>query len=162
MFQKDYDLYSGKLSTLRTIGFFKKLISFGIWNNDEEIKKYENLCKSTLDDIKKGNELLSEAHELDKINDIIIIENIRISRNTFADLPTIGVADYPLDWEQLRTTILERDNYECQEADGFCKSPLQIHHKIPLSRGGNNIEDNLITLCIFHHNMKHPHLQGRS
>lgn len=158
MFQRDYDYFYNKLKAHKRIGFFKKLISFGFWNDDIKIKECEEHCENILIDINRAKKFLAEASRLDNIEDIVIIEGIRVCKNTFSDLPTIGTLSYPSDWEQLRESILERDNYECQEADGYCRGPLQIHHRIPLSQGGNNNESNLSTLCIFHHSMKHSHL----
>lgn len=34
---------------------------------------------------------------------------------------------------------------------------LEIHHKVPLSQGGNNNLNNLTTLCWSHHRMQHVH-----
>jgi 5-methylcytosine-specific restriction endonuclease McrA len=55
--------------------------------------------------------------------------------------------------------VLARDAYECQQADGLCGGPLQIHHKTALSRGGPNDLSNLVTLCYHHHSLKHPHMR---
>ncbi len=51
----------------------------------------------------------------------------------------------------LRRAILHRDCNRCA-ADG-CDSRhrLQIHHIVPWSRGGHTDQENLITLCWFHH-----------
>jgi hypothetical protein len=51
----------------------------------------------------------------------------------------------------LRRTIINRDGNTCT-ADG-CDSRhrLQIHHVIPWSEGGRTNQENLITLCWFHH-----------
>jgi 5-methylcytosine-specific restriction endonuclease McrA len=59
----------------------------------------------------------------------------------------------------LRRAILDRDGHACR-ADG-CNSThrLQIHHKIPWSRGGTTDPDNLITLCWYHHQIV-VHQQG--
>ena len=77
----------------------------------------------------------------------------------FSDIPVLNGADYPLDWDNLRDMILTRDNYECTEGDGYCDGPLQIHHIVPLSKGGPNDPDNLTTLCFYHHSLKHSHMQ---
>lgn len=44
-----------------------------------------------------------------------------------------------------RRKVYERDNYTCRE----CKSlvSLTIDHIVPLYKGGNNMYDNLQTLC---------------
>jgi len=43
--------------------------------------------------------------------------------------------------------IFERDNYKCQNSECGATNDLTIDHKIPLSKGGTNNEDNLQTLC---------------
>jgi 5-methylcytosine-specific restriction endonuclease McrA len=89
------------------------------------------------------------------------IQGVRVSKHTFADLPVLGAAQYGVNWEQLRDMVLTRDDHECQEADGRCEGPLQIHHRTPLSRGGTNDLRNLVTLCHYHHCCKHPHMRER-
>ena len=47
-----------------------------------------------------------------------------------------------------RFRILKRDNFTCQMCGR--KSPdveLHIDHKIPVSKGGKTVDDNLVTLC---------------
>lgn len=58
--------------------------------------------------------------------------------------------------------IFERDNYQCQ----YCltrfspdQPPLHIHHRVFISQGGDNSQENLITCCYeCHHN--HGNLKG--
>lgn len=50
--------------------------------------------------------------------------------------------------KSLRFSVLSRDNYTCQ----YCgkKAPdisLEIDHKVPVSKGGDNTIDNLTTSC---------------
>lgn len=49
------------------------------------------------------------------------------------------------EWHILRTITLERDGYVCQ----YCGSTERLHvdHEIPLSRGGTNLFENLVTAC---------------
>jgi len=48
-----------------------------------------------------------------------------------------------------------RDGFRCQ-ADGCHNTHfLEVHHKIPRSRGGTNAPDNLITLCSACHRQAH-------
>jgi len=56
-------------------------------------------------------------------------------------------------YEQLRQTILKRDNWRCQ----FCGSirNLQVHHKTFRSHLGDDSEENLITLCHRCHGRQH-------
>lgn len=51
-----------------------------------------------------------------------------------------------------RNAIFQRDNYHCQ----YCGSAsnLTIDHVIPLSKGGGDTWDNLVTACLSCNNMK--------
>lgn len=62
--------------------------------------------------------------------------------------------DYPRDWHIRKRQILERDNYVCQ-APGCCGKDIDIHHKIPRSKGGSHRADNLVALCRIHHAIVH-------
>lgn len=49
-------------------------------------------------------------------------------------------------WSALRNKIFKRDDYLC----GYCGvrgGRLECDHRHPISRGGSNDEDNLITAC---------------
>jgi len=54
-----------------------------------------------------------------------------------------------------KTFILGRDEHRCSK----CKTPnwLEVHHIIPLYRGGSNNNDNLITLCSLCHRYAPEH-----
>ena len=76
----------------------------------------------------------------------------RINRNT-----------YGKDWRNQSDTVKIRDKHTC----GHCKRPrsklkdgeyLEVHHIVPLSRGGVNSGLNLHTLCSTCHKKIHRHL----
>jgi len=58
-------------------------------------------------------------------------------------------------WQWAERKAFDRDNWKCQHCGkGFHdKSPsgdstyLEAHHKIPISKNGNSLPENLITLC---------------
>jgi len=53
-----------------------------------------------------------------------------------------------------RTRILERDNYVCQNCES--NNNLEVHHIIPISKGGDKSDENLCTLCFdCHINIAH-------
>lgn len=52
---------------------------------------------------------------------------------------------YGKDWLSLRQSIVERDRNICKKCGGTVG--LEVHHIIPISKGGRNIQANLITLC---------------
>ena len=52
----------------------------------------------------------------------------------------------PEEYTLLRTRILERDGWRCQECGSM--EGLEIHHMKARSRLGDDVMDNLITLCV--------------
>jgi len=56
------------------------------------------------------------------------------------------MSKYPHNWNRLRRYIFERDNYTCAICGRKTKYP-ECHHIIPISSGGDNNPNNLITLC---------------
>lgn len=56
--------------------------------------------------------------------------------------------------EKERRKILERDNFKCQNC--LSEDKLEVHHIIPVSKGGTKKQDNLCTLCFdCHINIAH-------
>jgi len=62
---------------------------------------------------------------------------------------------YPSNWDEIRKKVLKRDGYRCKEC-GTGNKKFHVHHKIPISEGGSHNLENLITLCEYCHNSKHP------
>jgi len=61
---------------------------------------------------------------------------------------------YTNEWMKLRKAILKRDEYTCY----YCHQKggkLEVDHKIPLCRGGNNDPDNLVAACRACNRQKH-------
>ncbi len=65
----------------------------------------------------------------------------------------IAKLDYTDNWTYLSREVKSRDGNRCS----LCGSTdrLEVHHIIPLSKGGSNSKRNLITLCYSCHNVKH-------
>jgi 5-methylcytosine-specific restriction endonuclease McrA len=59
----------------------------------------------------------------------------------------------PAEYTVMRRTVLVRDGWHCQD----CRSAnnLQVHHLKSRSQLGNDIMDNLITLCASCHGKRH-------
>ena len=162
IFEKDVSDNKIYLKKKKTENLFLKIFSFGLCNKNEQVKEAEFELAKSLEDRSKYNDLLTTARSLDKsLSDIIVIKNARISRLTFSDFSSIDSPGYPSNWEELRLIVLERDGFICQEFDGNCQGPLQIHHKLPLSKGGTNSTENLVTLCFYHHTLKHDHMRTK-
>jgi len=51
----------------------------------------------------------------------------------------------PNDWQQIRERVLLRDNERCRNCAS--EEDLEVHHVVPVSRGGVHSISNLITLC---------------
>lgn len=62
----------------------------------------------------------------------------------------------PPDWEQRREAVLQY-LFFCDDCGALSErgNPLQIHHKIPISKGGNHTLANLILLCKECHQNRH-------
>lgn len=58
---------------------------------------------------------------------------------------------YPPFWQYLREVVMARDNNRCQVTGCPSRLSLHIHHKMPVSKGGEHIPSNLVSLCDFHH-----------
>lgn len=58
--------------------------------------------------------------------------------------------DYPSNWREVRNTVVKECCSMCGETSG-----LHVHHIIPVSKGGQNCEANLLTLCTHCHGKKH-------
>ncbi len=60
---------------------------------------------------------------------------------------------------ELHRQVLERDGWRCQ----FCSSmqQLQVHHLKFRSHSGDDVEQNLITLCAECHEQMHRKANGR-
>lgn len=50
------------------------------------------------------------------------------------------------EWRKVRAIVFARDNYTCQYC-GATESSLHCDHVIPVSRGGSNEIENLVTAC---------------
>jgi len=58
---------------------------------------------------------------------------------------------YPPFWKFLREVVLNRDGIHCQVSGCPSRVTLHVHHQIPVSKGGEHIPSNLVSLCDFHH-----------
>lgn len=64
-------------------------------------------------------------------------------------------------WWEIRNKVFIRDQKRCRAVIGgrVCGAPgTEVHHLIPLSRGGTNSMSNLLTLCQGCHDKRHRHL----
>ena len=59
----------------------------------------------------------------------------------------------PESYERLREQVLRRDGSRCQNCGS--RSNLEVHHKEFRSQGGDDSEENLISLCFACHSLLH-------
>lgn len=60
--------------------------------------------------------------------------------------------------DAVRDAVLARANYACERCGKDCK--LELHHRLPRSRGGSHTPDNLAALCRWCHSEIHAHARG--
>jgi len=58
---------------------------------------------------------------------------------------------YPPFWKYLRAVVLNRDGNHCQVSGCPSRVTLHVHHQNPVSKGGEHVPNNLVSLCDFHH-----------
>ncbi len=75
----------------------------------------------------------------------------RLKRETYSN----GVKN---DWWTISAKVRERDRNKCF----YCgQAAEEVHHLIPLSRGGTTTMMNLVCVCKACHNRLHSHLKNR-
>jgi hypothetical protein len=160
-YEQDVSSLESRLKREKTVAIVGGILSLGLFRNKVNVQNVSSKLIKARESLSKFEDINRNIKELEKDSRVIILSGVRVSENTFADVPAAIAKDYGIDWDVLRLSILERDDYRCQESDGYCKGPLQVHHKLPLSQGGTNTSFNLITLCYYHHILKHPHMMER-
>lgn len=159
-FQIEYFSTKKKLKQCKSVDKLLRILSFGILNNSKRIVKCLENLKKYEENYNRYEELTKKVEYLTKNDSDFTVDNIRFGKEIYSDISVIGQEEYGPDWDILRQEILERDDYTCQEADGYCMGALQVHHIIPLTKGGTNNGNNLITLCLYHHSLKHEHMKN--
>lgn len=147
------------LASLRMRDFFLRVVTLGFFGLARQINEATSKIEKILDDLNalEAFEKLHNDHRLAEKN--LPLSNVRKSEDSFTSLSLVNFSDYGADWDSVRGQVISRDGRICQEADGTCDGPLQVHHILPLSQGGTNDMNNLVTLCRYHHTQKHPHMQ---
>ena len=147
------------LDSQKRINQLVKIFTLGFFNNEKRVAKFQIQLSEKKNNFDKYHELESRTENLANSKDTDKLKDIRMGENTHSDIHVIGREDYGNDWEIIREVIISRDNHQCQESDGYCSGTLQVHHITPLTRGGTNQTHNLITLCLYHHSLKHEHMK---
>lgn len=147
----------------------------GVWETNYRMASFiigETITKSDIDAINNKKNLFSFIAENKLyIKGFIEFQYGKLSYNCKPHLPVIKLLQkYGIEFETIdednltikqqrkrltsaaKEKIFIRDKYECQ----YCgsKEELEIDHIIPLSKGGNNDDSNLITACHKCNNLK--------
>lgn len=150
-----------KKERLESSNWLVVLFTFGLKNNRAKIAMLDGqIADKKALSLRITSALASASRENRYKSEVNVTSNTRTSSNPVNCIFIEEGASYPSNWQELRKEILERDEKTCQEQDANCSGPLHVHHIIPLSRGGGNEPSNLITLCEYHHSLKHEHMQG--
>lgn len=156
-FNKDIADAEKKLKYAKLIGVLGRFLTFGCWKNSQKIDNAIKNCNDIKQEVATLNILKNDVYNLLQYQDSYFeVQGVRVSHCTFPDVAIDGRQTYGPYWESIRKTVLQRDNYRCCYEDGRCGGPLQIHHIRPLSKGGTNDTNNLLTLCKNHHGLQHP------
>ena len=155
----EYQKAKQSFSEQRVLNLIVKIISLGLFNIDKKVKMRQEILLKCEEALLKYNLLCEKENILKSESVVTELSNVRIGKKTLSLFKVIGGEDYGKNWETIRTSVLERDNYQCQESDGYCTAVLHVHHILPLTKGGTNEFNNLITLCLYHHSLKHEHMK---
>ncbi len=97
LFKTDLQRTKDELQRAKTRGRWLHLLTFGLYRNASKIEKIERLVEKCEEETFRYDSLVKRAKALDdELLQTVLIEGIRISKNTFADFPTI---DYPVYWK---------------------------------------------------------------
>jgi 5-methylcytosine-specific restriction endonuclease McrA len=118
---------------------------------DEALRKMADTFLDKNDPVRKAQRILSKQVKM-TVNDAFQEQNSRpaISKNSAQDLRTRKSLT-----NQLKHQVHLRDQGKCQETNCEDARWIDIHHIRPVSEGGDNILENLITLCRVHHQGQH-------
>lgn len=84
----------------------------------------------------------------------------RIKRDSYNTVSGVSVKS-GAGWWALVKSVTERSGGRCESrtAGVRCSNRArEVHHIIPLSKGGTNTKSNAIHLCQYHHDLRHNHL----
>jgi len=68
--------------------------------------------------------------------------------------PGAPESPYPDNWDEVRKIVKDRDDHCCTQCNAV-DVEFHVHHIVPLSKGGGNELDNLVTLCDICHREEH-------
>ena len=123
------------------------------WQNRKSLRKSTPSIKSKVD---------SHLREKKFLESILPVSKWKVETASFdihkISNPKVNGKDYQAGNQKgfynVKAYVLSRDKYQCQK----CKAKntkLHVHHIVFRSKGGSNIQSNLITLCVSCHDKLH-------
>jgi hypothetical protein len=161
VFHENFRLSQRRLARARFLGRILRLFSFGIISLRKKVKVLEREAYLRHKDLEEYLLASKEYEDMKRYLAFCEIHGTGVTNVGPRTPLTVRGCDYGPDWIDTSQKIKRKDGFVCQEADGRCRGPLQAHHIVSLSHGGTNAEDNLITLCEYHHSLKHSHMKRR-
>lgn len=124
----------------KTRNFYKRLKLEKIKKNRNKIKKIYSYSNSILKKINNGlYDTESKIEEIKKLSEIK--SKIKVSKKRYK-------------------SVRNKKNYLTEEKCFICGQPAYcMHHIIPISRGGDNSENNLKPICRNCHKKVHPFMK---
>lgn len=137
----------------RILRFFTRLIGLNL----APPKRKRNLSESECYHIEE------KVRELESIIAQVNFELSRAKQNPNLRWIPPGLIDYsedgyPEDWEQISLHYRQKVGFICEDCGAYTPDG-HVHHILPVSRGGDSREDNLLFLCKYCHSLQHPHMR---
>jgi len=137
----------------RVLRFFARLIGFHL----APPKRKRNLSQS---------ERYQLRDKIDELESVLAKVNLQLSvtkknpelRPVSPGLIDYGDGGYPEDWEQISLQYRQKVGFICEGCGAHARDG-HVHHILPVSRGGDSSENNLLFLCKQCHSLKHPHMK---
>lgn len=158
LYVADYLADTAHLSTVEHGAYL--LLIFNYWQRGESFKaKDENslnrrlasVARMSIDDWSAVKESIAEFFDTSETEWISgRIERDLLAVNSKSDKARAAGSDRarPLShiWREIRSRIFMRDDYTCQYC-GERGKKLECDHVVPVSKGGEHSDDNLVTAC---------------
>ncbi len=148
---------------------------------EDQVELTITVSKSTFEKMKRAESLIARTQSKTSLSDTVAVaidilldrkdpvrkaeRASRKKKSTAAPVnPAQELCTYRVSRKNLTTAqkhaVFARDQGKCTHRDSssqVCGSDrwIDIHHIIPVSRGGSNDPSNLTTLCSFHHDLVH-------
>lgn len=159
VFHEKLRIWRERLERTGSVGKILRALTFRVITLDERVAALESEVYQRHKDLEEYLLATQEYEDMKLYLHFCELRGTGIASAEPQSAVTTKRVEYGPDWSDISVRVRERDGFVCQEADRRCRGPLQAHHIISLSHGGTNTDDNLVTLCEYHHSLKHPHMK---